>query len=88
MTVDRGDLDGCAFICEENSLCKWYTYDKQSNLCYLKYARGYLVNSTDSNPVISGSTQSDGCVYAGAIGGCQDPYSRVGSRCLHYCQVR
>jgi len=83
VTVDRGDLDGCAFICEENSRCKWYTYDKQSNLCYLKYARGYLVNATDSSRVISGSTETGGCVMEG---GCQEPYRRAGSRCIHYCQ--
>ena len=61
--VERGQLDGCAFACEENNLCGWYTYDKRSNKCYLKGTRGYLNNGTQTATIISGSTQSAGCVF-------------------------
>ena len=63
VNVDRGQLDGCAYICEENSLCGWYTYDKTSNQCFLKGTRGFLSNKTQTATIISGSTQSGGCTF-------------------------
>ena len=63
VNVERGQLDGCAFICEDNSLCGWYTYDKSSNQCFLKGTRGFLSNKTQTATIISGSTQSGGCVF-------------------------
>ena len=85
VVVDKGDLDGCAALCEDNRQCRWYTYQKKENVCYLKHAGGYVVNGTDPSQVISGSTMADGCEYDG---GCQVPYRRAGHRCFHYCQVR
>ena len=61
--VERGQLDGCAYICEENSLCGWYTYDKTANKCYLKGTRGYLSNKTDTANIVSGATAEDGCTF-------------------------
>ena len=29
--VEKGDLDGCAYIYEENIRCGCFTYDKESN---------------------------------------------------------
>lgn len=30
------DLDGCCKICKETRDCHYYTYDMDSNTCYLK----------------------------------------------------
>ena len=61
--VEGGQLDGCAYICEENSLCGWYTYDKGANKCFLKGTRGFLSNKTDTANIISGATSEDGCTF-------------------------
>ena len=82
--VEKGDLDGCAYICEENIRCGWFTYDKESNRCYLKFARGYFRNVTGTRQVISGSTQSGGCVLDAP---CKEPYRKVGDRCVNYAEV-
>jgi len=102
VNVDRGQLDGCAYICEENSLCGWYTYDKSSNLCYLKGSRGFLSNKTQTATIISGSTQSSGCTFNPRVEGspaaarpggrrrrrrCRFPFRRYGNRCVHYCRL-
>jgi len=102
VNVERGQIDGCAFICEENSQCGWYTYDKSSNQCFLKGTRGFLSNGTQTGTIISGSTQSGGCVFNPREEGqpnrettnrrrprqrCRYPYRRYGNRCLHYCQM-
>ena len=60
MSVDKGDLDGCSFLCEENSQCKWYTYDNENNQCYLKSSRGQLVKLADGRRYSSGSILDDG----------------------------
>ena len=100
--VERGQLDGCAYICEENSQCGWYTYDKSSNKCFLKGTRGYLSNGTQTATIISGSTQSGGCTFNPREEDaakrqparrrrrrrCQYPYQQYGNRCIHYCQVK
>ena len=67
VSVDKGELDGCAFLCEQNSRGQYYTYDKQSNLCYLKYERGQLVNVTESSRFTSGSTLAGGCAYDASV---------------------
>ena len=41
--VEKGDLDGCALLCEEKIRCGWFSYDKSSNLCYLKFARSISI---------------------------------------------
>ena len=49
--------------CELNPFCKWFTYDAQTALCYLKDRRGYLVNKnrTEMDRFTSGATFRDGC---------------------------
>ena len=84
VSVEKGDLDGCAYVCEEKIRCGWYSYDKGSNLCYLKFARGYFRNVTGTKNVISGSTQSGGCVLDAP---CKAPYTKVGDRCVNYAEV-
>ena len=84
VNVEKGDLDGCAFRCEEKIRCGWYSYDKGSNLCYLKFARGYFRNVTGTKDIISGSTQSGGCVLEAP---CKAPYTKVGDRCVNYAEV-
>ena len=51
------------FSCELNPFCKWFTYDAQTALCYLKDRRGYLVNKnrTEVDRFTSGATFRDGC---------------------------
>eukprot|EP00090_Calanus_glacialis_P036395 TRINITY_DN62152_c0_g1_i1.p1 TRINITY_DN62152_c0_g1~~TRINITY_DN62152_c0_g1_i1.p1 ORF type:complete len:622 (+),score=103.65 TRINITY_DN62152_c0_g1_i1:196-1866(+) len=83
VSVEKGDLDGCAYVCEEKIRCGWYSYDKGSNLCYLKFARGYFRNVTGTKNVISGSTQSGGCVLDAP---CKAPYTKVGDRCVNYAE--
>ena len=79
--VEKGDVDGCAYICEETIGCGWYTYDKESNRCYLKHARGYFREVTS---LVSGSTQSGGCVLDAP---CKEPYRKNGDRCMKYAEV-
>ena len=86
VNVEKGDQDGCAYICEERDIrCRWYTYDKETNLCYLKYARGYFRNVTETRKVVSGSTKSGGCILDAP---CKEPYRKLGDRCLNYAEVR
>ena len=60
--IEKGELDGCAFLCEENVLCGWYTYDKRIHKCFLKGERGIFTNSSQTSSLVSGSTQSGGCI--------------------------
>ena len=62
--VNVGQLDGCAFSCEENVLCGWFTYDRRINKCYLKEKGGYFTNDTQTVSLISGSTKPSGCSLA------------------------
>ena len=59
--VDIGELDGCAYLLEQNSRGQYFSYDPESNLCYLKAERGRLVNDTESSRYTSGSQLIGGC---------------------------
>ena len=61
--VDIGELDGCAYLTEQNSRGQYFSYDPESNLCYVKSERGRLVNDTESSRYTSGSPLIDGCEY-------------------------
>ena len=61
--VEVGELDGCAYMCEQNSRGQYFTYDQSTNLCYLKSERGRLVNRTEYERYTSGSPIAGGCVY-------------------------
>ena len=78
--VERGQLDGCAYICEENSLCGWYTYDKSANKCFLKGSRGFLSNKTDTANIVSGATAADGCNFNPRVEGTADAPGRPAAR--------
>ena len=73
------------FSCEENPFCSWFTYDGQTALCYLKEARGYLVNRnrTEGDRFTSGATFRDGC----NPDPCEPPYSYQSHQCLHFYPV-
>ena len=62
--VPVGELDGCAFLTEENSLGQYYSYDPDTNLCYVKAERGRLVNDSKSSQYTSGSPLLGGCDYS------------------------
>ena len=65
--------------CEDNPGCSWFTYDSQTELCYLKSGRGYLRNRTDG--FTSGATFRDGCNQDPA---CTLPYSYHSYQCMYF----
>ena len=75
------------FSCDLNPFCKWFTYDAETALCYMKDQRGYLVNKTrtEGKRFTSGATFRDGC----APDPCEPPYSYQESyQCLYFTAAK
>ena len=67
--------------CDDNPYCRWYSWNVEDKLCYLKGSRGYLLmNTTSSQQFTSGATFRDGCEPDPP---CSPPYHLHNHQCLH-----
>ena len=57
LTVVTGveDHEGCCQQCLENGPCKYFTYNTESNVCYLKLSKSSIIKKDNLQHLISGT---------------------------------